>query len=125
MCKFSKLGELEKILIISNSNDWRSLPFIPGVGQQLGQLGSKHGRRLRCSLLRLLADKTPEEIDKLPVPSPDRNLRVREVRGVLRAAPGLAGQGAAGLVQVGQVAARPATAAVRGSPWKYFVSFSC
>ena len=126
MCKFSKLGELRKILIIADSTetDWRSLTFIPGVGQQLGQLGSKDGRSLHCSLLRLLADKTPEEIDKLPVPSPDRNLRVREVRGVLAAAPTLAGQGAAGLVQVGQVAARPAAAAVRGSPWKYFVSFT-
>ena len=78
--------------------------FIPGVRQQLGQLGSKHGRSLHCSLLRLLADKTAEEIDKLPVPSPNRNLRVREVWV-------LAGQRGDGLVQVGHVAARPAAVA--------------
>ena len=80
------------------------LTFIPGVGQQLGQLGPKHHRSLHCFLLRLLTDKTSEEIDKLPVPSPNWNLRVREVWV-------LAGQRGDGLVQVGHVTARPAAIA--------------
>ena len=66
----------------SKSDDW-SFTFIPGVGQQLGELDTKDCRSLHCSLLGFLTDKTPEKVDKLPVPSPDRDLRVREVGGVL------------------------------------------
>ena len=84
MCIFVKLGALGKILIIANSvNDAWGFTFIAGVRKQLSQLGSKHYRSLHCSLLRLLTDETAEEIDKLPVPSPDRNLRVRKVVVVL------------------------------------------
>ena len=58
---------------------------------------------LHCPVLRLLTDKTPEKVDELSVPSPNRDLRVREV--VLRGGVGGAGQGGAGLVQVGDVTA--------------------
>lgn len=58
---------------------------------------------LHCPVLRLLTDKTPEKVDELSVPSPNRDLRVREV--VLLGGVGGAGQGGAGLVQVGDVTA--------------------
>ena len=91
--------------------------FVPGVGQQLGELRPEHGVP-RNLLLGLGADEAAEEVDELAVPPPGwKDLRMRGlvealVRAQLRgrgggrgeggraARPRLARQGAAGLVQV-------------------------
>ena len=76
--------------------------FISSVRQQLCQLRPEH-HLLHRPLLRLLTDKTPEEVDELPVPPPDRDLSVGNV--LVLGGVGGAGQGGAGLVQVGDVTA--------------------
>ena len=78
--------------------------FISSVRQQLCQLRPEH-HLLHRPLLGLLTDKTPEEVDELPVPPPDRDLGLGYV--LVLGGVGGAGQGGAGLVEVGHVAADP------------------
>ena len=58
--------------------------FVTGVGEKLGQFGSKHRQSDDLLLGRLRADEASEEGDKLSVPLPHRNLSRRLVEaGIL------------------------------------------